>query len=323
MDDPTSTDIIIQWNIRGWYANRQELQLLIKEYNPICITLNETMLDNPSIIKMQNYSPYYNMDHNTIGNLMLVRKDKTYSPIHLNTNLNAIAISLNRSPNPVNVCSIYLRPNEYLDPDALSNMIDQLPQPFILLGDFNARNEYWFDRITNSRGNRVLDVILHHNLHIPNEDSPTHLHSPTKIFTNIDLSLCTEELIPELYWHTHSELCSSDHFPIITGFVNNSPIPFTPKWNYHRANWDELYGATESTLKYNETISSLENLQNFVGSLISISKNYIPASQISHHRSGVIWWNDNCKKAKKERNRAFRKFKSSNDPKDLIHYKKR
>ena len=106
------TDTILQWNIRGWNANKQDLQTLINQYNPFCITLNETMLEDPSKKCLPNYSLYFETSQNTGGNLILIRKNQNFVSVSLDTNLNAIAVSMCRESVQFTICSSYLKPNE-------------------------------------------------------------------------------------------------------------------------------------------------------------------------------------------------------------------
>ena len=49
---------LIQWNIRGLQANREELSLLISSFNPEIIALQETNIGINHNINYQNYSLY-------------------------------------------------------------------------------------------------------------------------------------------------------------------------------------------------------------------------------------------------------------------------
>ena len=49
---------LIQWNIRGLQANREELSLLISSFNPEIIALQETNVGINHNINYQNYSFY-------------------------------------------------------------------------------------------------------------------------------------------------------------------------------------------------------------------------------------------------------------------------
>ena len=51
-------------------------------------------------------------------------------------------------------------PTETLTKRSLEQLVNQLPHPFLLVGDFNARNPAWGDSLTNSHGRVIQDFIL-------------------------------------------------------------------------------------------------------------------------------------------------------------------
>ena len=48
----------IQWNCRGFRVNFNELSLLIQNYSPVAICLQETHLKDTDKINMKNYTMY-------------------------------------------------------------------------------------------------------------------------------------------------------------------------------------------------------------------------------------------------------------------------
>ena len=72
----------------------------------------------------------------------MVKKTIPHRQINLNTNLQAVAVSLSMHKT-ITLCSVYIPPSYALDNRELDNLLEQLPSPFILLGDMNARNTDW------------------------------------------------------------------------------------------------------------------------------------------------------------------------------------
>ena len=73
------------------------------------------------------------------GAAIIVSKSLQHSLISLNTTLQAVAVSvlLDRK---ITVCCLYLPPNLSFNISDMQILIDQLPAPFLILGDFNAHN---------------------------------------------------------------------------------------------------------------------------------------------------------------------------------------
>ena len=327
--DEVSSNSILQWNVNGLNANRDELKQLISQFNPFCIALNESRTDDPKKIidkSFKNYSLYYNKNEPHLGNLILVRKDISFVPVILNTSLNAIAIEFSKGCHKIRICSIYLSPNIVIHLPDLQSLSEQLspihsPCSYLILGDFNARSEYWHDSLNNSRGNKILDYLLHFDLEVLNEDHPTRFNMTHHCQTNIDLSLCTRDLVSELCWQVHSDLCGSDHYPILVHFLNLSlEIPkFT--WKYNRANWPFFTYATRD-INYDPNENSSTNLQNFMKQILVAAENHIPHSQSISLSTKNPWWNEECKQAKRNRNKARRKYLKTKSLSDLIEFKR-
>ena len=49
-------------------------------------------------------------------------------------------------PIKLTICTIYIHEKDNLSLGNLENIIEQLPKPFILVGDFNSHNTLWFDK---------------------------------------------------------------------------------------------------------------------------------------------------------------------------------
>ena len=47
---------IIQWNCRGLRANYDDLQLLLNDYDPAVVCLQETYLKEPNNVTFRNYN---------------------------------------------------------------------------------------------------------------------------------------------------------------------------------------------------------------------------------------------------------------------------
>ena len=87
--------------------------------------------------------------------------------------------------------------------------MQQLPSPYILLGDFNGHNNLWGGQNNDSRGELVENFITKNDICIMNDKSYTY-HSPTtKSFTSIDLSSCHQSLYLDYNWPVCDHFLSS------------------------------------------------------------------------------------------------------------------
>ena len=90
-----------------------------------------------------HYGTYDARPHGGVA--VMVRHDVPCQPITLRTTLQvrAVRVGLRR---PYTIASVYLPPDN-LDIHELEDLLQQLPQPFLLLGDFNGRHHLWGDAI--------------------------------------------------------------------------------------------------------------------------------------------------------------------------------
>ena len=151
---------IIQWNLRGFAANREQVRVLFKEHNASAICLQETKLGNQSPNVGSNFifyrSPPLVGARAQGGTGIMVHKSVNHRLVQLNTILQAYAVQIFTSK-WITLCSVYLDPNledrlqdvhgyrRQLALNDLQSLIDQLPRPFILMGDFNAKHTLWGD----------------------------------------------------------------------------------------------------------------------------------------------------------------------------------
>ena len=153
---------ILQWNCRGLRSNFDELQLLIHQYNPVALCLQETMLGDKDLA-VKHFSCYYCPGSEVNGNHsggvgILVSNITPHSQLQLRTSLQAIAIRVS-VPKALTICSIYLPPHTKWTEQDLKDLISQLPKPFLLLGDFNAHSPIWGSKKLDCKGKTDIAYV--------------------------------------------------------------------------------------------------------------------------------------------------------------------
>jgi len=130
--------VFIQWNICGLQANREELSLLVSQYDPTAICIQETLLHSNKTASFKNYS-YYGIpavENNSSlhgGVAVLIKNSTPHQQLHTNTGLQAIALRAT-CHKTITICSIYLSPSIAYNITELEDLIRQLPPPVLLLG---------------------------------------------------------------------------------------------------------------------------------------------------------------------------------------------
>ena len=181
------TNTILQWNCRSTKANVEELNLLVNKHKPVAVCLQETFLKDADKFTLKCCSCYFKHfsgnDKASEGVALIVNINVPHHFVKLETTLQAVAvkISLNKT---MTLCSIYLPPSSPIDDKKLYNLINQLPKPFIIMGDFNSHRTLWACRDTNDRGRTIEDFITEHDLVLLNDTSSTYLHPATGSYSS-------------------------------------------------------------------------------------------------------------------------------------------
>ena len=156
--------------------------------------------------------------HGGVG--IFIRKDIPYVSLDVNSNFQLIAIQI-FIPKKVTICNIYIHDKTNFSENDLKNVINQLPQPYILTGDFNSHNPLWFDQKLDKRGEIIEKFILENNISLLDENKFTYMNGKTQ--SHIDLTLVTPEICTEFSWNTYDCLCNSDHTPILIESFDKYP----------------------------------------------------------------------------------------------------
>jgi len=316
---------IVQWNMRGYAANYVNMRHLLFESQAACICLQETWIGdrNPTVPRgFQMYSKGGPVGGRPQGGVsLLIRNDIPRDEVVIRSNLQVVAVRV-KLLKLYTVCSIYLPPNDPVSFEDLSEVIDQLPQPFIIMGDFNARHTIWGDNNINVKGRMIERVLLELPIIILNDNRPTHFHIQTDSLSNIDLTLCSPEVGPDFEWQVSCDLYGSDHFPVRLFCNQRQPRLTAPRFIYERANWTTFRNMTTPEVDIESFATVDEALQYFNDMVNIAATTSIPRSSGGSMVRCVPWWNEEVKQAIRERKAATRRYYRTRNIHDRIEYKR-
>ena len=302
---------ILQWNCRSIKANFEELTLLINEQKPVAVCLHETFLKDSDKFTLKYHSCYlkncFDNDKASGGVAVIVSNSVPHHVLKFETTLQAVAvnISLNKT---ITLCSIYLPPRSPIDVKKLDHLIDQLPKPFILMGDFNSHHTLWGCMDINDKGRIIEDFITKHDLVLQNDKSSTYLHPTTGSYSSLDLTICSPRIFPDFNWKVFDDLHGSDHFPIQVSEVGPSVQQRPQRWKLHKANWERFRIQCEQSIHPNAFEDCEYPAELFTSLLYSAAENSIPRTSTNAKHPNKPWFNDDCKKAIAERKSVLRQF---------------
>lgn len=138
-------------------------------------------------------------------------------------------------------------------------------------------------------------------------NSPTHFCTFSGTYSHIDLTLCSPALQQFFEWKAHTDLCSSDHFPIIIESQQKRTINKRSNWQIDKANWHVF----EKFIDFSQAdnITDLNEQNNYItSSIINAANLSIPKTKNSLNRTPVPWWSEEIYIAIKERKKQLRIF---------------
>lgn len=301
---------ILQWNLNGFYNNFNELKILISDFNPFAICIQESHFDHSRVPTLKNFSIFYKLDQfhmRASGGVAICVKEGFHAKeLELDTDLQAVAVQM-CYPLEFTLVSLYLPPNQQIQRSQLDDFIVQLPTPFLITTDCNAQNIVWGSRQDNARGKLIESCINDWNLNIFNDGSPTHFSMAHNSFSAIDISFGSACLSSHFNWSVHSDLCSSDHFPIIlTPLTRNINATRRPRWVTTAADWRTFQQNVTKGLDDKNPLTPLEQLDHFSSTVLNSAKKTIPRTSSEVKKCKPPWWCSEVSKCIKERNKAFK-----------------
>lgn len=307
-NEPRHTRIALQWNINGLYNNLTDLQVLTEDNPPLVLALQELHRYTPSGLNNLLRGQYSWVTKNgptRYQNVALaIHRSTTFDIVDLNTTLTAVAATVN-VPFRLTVISIYLQHAGITNLESLlTELIDQLEGPFLIMGDMNGHHYAWGSRKTDGRGIAVLRVAEEKNLIVMNDGTLTFLRGDQQ--SAIDVTMASSSILGKLRWKIQDDSMGSDHCPIEI-YGTDAPIEAKrrPRWKYDEANWDGFEETVLSRIVPDRQYS-IEDLTDII---LQAAKSNIPRTNQTPGKKSTHWWNAETKAAVKARRKALRTFK--------------
>lgn len=315
---------VLQWNLRGIKSNEQDLKAIMNTYNSDIILLQETKLKEQDVYKVNGFKSFcrnVRCASNQIahgGVAILVRENLNPVRIHLNTDLQAVAVRIHLT-SPIIFCSFYVQEKDNVSKAEIQKLLDQLGNQFVLGGDFNAHSPMWNHDNYNVLGSIIEDLMQENDdLLLLNSDEATYFNKRYQKWSTLDLTFYSGKNYGNIQWHTHEDLANSDHLPIIFYMIPPRMHEITqPERNFQesKADWASFQRKTAILDFSNYNISSVES---FGSQIIKIAEKTIPRNSGKVHRKVVPWWNDEISGAVKSRKRSLRRLRRNNTIQNLI-----
>ena len=320
-----------QWNCRGLRGSREEIELLMDEYSPAALCLQETMLKQTNEQTFKNHHAYYSSTSSGSGGVAIIVKDTfLHSKIDLQSKLQAVAVRITIGQRKYSLCSIYIPPPDapHIKIEDLKHLRSQLQSPVILMGDFNCHNGFWGASDTDDGGKVLGKFIIEEDLLLFNNKHHTYYRS--NYSSLLDLSLCDPSVFMDFNCVVHENTHGSDHSPIqlIYNDSNIEENERNPQWNFKKANWTLfkelcLSNITPDCFIENSDEMALFNndkMASFTDLLLSNAITAIPSTSPNPKKKPKPYFDDECKDIINKRNAAFKKCRMSSSLQNVRHY---
>lgn len=326
---------IAQYNIQSANSKKPLLiQFLQKQNIDICL-LNETWFKDNSF-RIPGYNIYNKNSKNTHNGVAILIKPYLKYKV-LNTrfyeDIQTVALSLSTVHGSLTILCVYCPPSSgHIRINRLRNIINDLPKPIFISGDFNAHHIAFGCLSTKSRGQDLFNIIDDLDLCILNDGSFTTVNIPRRNPSAIDVSFISANLASICEWTVHDDAMGSYHYPIITEIslhIDKYHInPPVYRFIYKKADW-EKYKTISKTI-FNDLVLKLydpiSTYNDFCSRLDTLKDMTIPKLNKPNNfksRPPAPWWNDICEKSVIASYNALKLYRSEPTMENYLDYKRK
>lgn len=318
---------IIQWNCRSIIPKKTDLIFMINKYNPIVIALVETWLKPGYVFNIPGYTCLRDDRLDGYGGVaILIKNCISFSPITFPSHafserINLVGLQLDN----ISIISIYLSRSSFDILNEVNNLFSVLTRPFLILGDFNCHHQSWGCGITNSDGERLIEILDVNNLCVLNTGVPTRRTLPNENFSAVDLSICSPSLASSFSWSPFSSTLGSDHFPLIISSSIRCPISQKRKprlkYKLNKVDWTKFKNLVESKLLDIPEIihgGETDSSNALARCLIEAADQLFPVKKKSSDKIPFPpWWDSQCFEVIQRRKNAEKEYAANMSDENL------
>lgn len=320
---------ILQWNACGLLARSHEFRQAVATQKLDIICLQETFLKQDNVYRLSGYNCIRRDRVEPRGGLaFFIREGIKYTIHQPPADVECQSVSICTSAGSFNVINVYLPPVCAVTPTQLDDLL-KTKNTAIVVGDMNARNQLWGADTDDTRGQLLEDAIATHNYVVLNTGQGTR-QSPTGSMSHIDVSLASRQLATKCGWTTLNNTMGSDHVPIVitVNAVPDRELATAPRWKCSKADWSAFRRLMEEQLTGLEVKEDddIDSLNDHIADIFRQSADHsVPQTKPSSSKrlKPLPYWNDEIKRAIRDRNRARNKMNLSKNMDDCIEYKRR
>uniref|UniRef100_A0A3B3Q2D7 Reverse transcriptase domain-containing protein n=1 Tax=Paramormyrops kingsleyae TaxID=1676925 RepID=A0A3B3Q2D7_9TELE len=321
--------LLLHWNARSLIANGQEFKQSIANWKvkPDVMCIQESWLKPHLDFVMYGYVAIRQdrVRGGGGGCVTFVKQGVPHRVVGVGSEYEYVAVEVWGGGKKFVIINFY-NPCRRLQVNHLEEVEEQGSSNVIWCGDFNAHNTLWGSEKVDINGQVIEELLEEKNLVCLNDGTKTRIEVRTGRESVLDLTLVSSNVAALCTWNVYKEgTMGSDHYPVLCSInINLSQVNEGRggRWVFERANWDKFQKESDKYLNqvvYEGDIEMLE--RNVRQGIMTAALESVPKSQGKIKRKEVLWWNDECRKAVQNRNKAFKVMKRSHNFLHMVQYK--
>ena len=322
---------ILQWNCRSIIPKLDSFKAMINNLKCDVFSICETWLtpdinlnfNNYNIVRLDRDIPYG-------GVLLGIKKCYSFYKINLPSiqGIECVACQINIQDKDLCIASVYIPPKALIRQQMLSDIVELLPSPRLILGDFNSHGVAWGSSYNDNRSTLIYNLCDNFNMTVLNNGDMTRVPKPPARPSALDLSLCSTSLRLDCSWKVVYDPHGSDHLPILISINNGSnstrpiDIPYDLTLNI---DWEIYKLKITEALEALQHLPLLEKYDSFAGLILNSAilaqrKKYLGVS--TKRRLSTPWWDKECSKIYVKKSNAYEIFRKKGKIEDFVRYMK-
>lgn len=251
------------------------------------------------------------------GVLLGVRKCHSFFRINLPSQKGTeiVAIEARIKGKSLCIASAYLPPGVRVGHHELKNILEVLPEPRLVLGDFNSHGTGWGEPYDDNRSTLIYDLCDDFSMTILNTGEITRIAKPPYRDSRLDLSLCSSTLSLDCTWEVIQDPHGSDHLPILISIANgdnqNEHVNVTYDLT-RNIDWERYIATISEAVDSVPELPPLEEYS-FLANLIRSSALQAQTKPVSGSsvkvRPSSLWWDKECTEVYQDKSLAFKEFR--------------
>ena len=305
---------VLQWNCRSILPKIDSFKVLINKNKCDAFSLCETWLTSNIDLNFHDFN-IIRLDRDTPYGGVLLGIKKCYSFYRINLpsipGIEVVACQMTIQGKELCIASIYIPPRAQVGQRLLFDLIELLPSPRLILGDFNSHGVAWGSPYNDNRSSLIYNLCDDFDMTILNNGEMTRIPKPPARPSALDLSLCSTSLRLDCTWKVILDPHGSDHLPILISITNGSTrmrpidIPYDLTRNVDWKLYEEMISKAVESIQHHSPLEEYNLLAGLIldAALQAQTKKY-PGVTIKE-RPPTPWWDQECSDVYTQRSDAF------------------